>query len=350
MKIRVAIIDTDEQYLGRVITAFHNIYADKLEIYSFTTDEAAYQVLKQQRVDVILASDSIRIETERVPSHCGFAYLTENTGIDMIEGQSAICKYQKIDFIYKTILGLYAENAGAIGSHLNGDMAPIIAFFSVNGGAGSSTIAAAIALQMAKAGKRILYLNVEQTGSGNLYFQAPGEGSFSDIIYLLKSRRANISLKIQSMIKQTAEGVYFFDDCVQAMDMLELTAEEFEKLAGVLQASGLFDQIILDLGSVLSGIIFQAFQVSAKIVCISDGSETCKTKFQKLIEILEIKEREKDIPLIPKISVVYNKFSNKSGIGIDMERYPVLGGAPRYEGINTRQIMERLSKSIRIDL
>lgn len=343
MKIRLVIIDSDEQYLKRIVAAFHNQYADKLEIYSFTTDEAAYNNLKQLRVDVIAAAEQFRIDADQIPKRCGFLYLTENAAVDVIEEQQAICKYQKIDFIYKAILGLYAENAGAASAVYGNGTIPVISFFSVNGGAGSSTLAAATALQMARAGKRTLYLNMEQTGSSSLYFQAPGEGSFSDIIYMLKSKHVNIALKLQSIVKQTAEGIYFFDDCTQAMDILELTDGEFEKLIGVLQSTEMFDRIIIDLGSSVTAIMLRAFGISSKVICVSDGSETCQIKFKKLIEILEVQERQKDISLIPRLAIIYNKFSNKSGIAVDMGKYSVLGGMPRYEGINTRQIVEKLS-------
>lgn len=349
MKIRLAIIDGDRQYLERLTAAFQNQFADQLEIYSFTTDETAYENFKQQRVDVIVMSDSFRVNRELVPKNCGFSYLTETSGIDTIEDESAICKYQKIDYIYKGILGLYAENAGAIGNHLGSNTVKVCSFFSITGGAGSSSLAAATALQMAKAGKRTLYLNMEQTGGSNLYFQAPGEGSFSDVIYMLKSKRINLALKIQSMVKQTTEGVYFFDDCTQAMDMLEITEDEFTKLIEVVETAGMFDVVIIDAGSYLTPVVFQAFGASAKVVCVSDGSEICQHKFEQMIEILEIKERQSEIPMIPRIAIAYNKFSNKTGVAVDMGKYPVLGGMPKYENMNTRQIIERLSNVVLLE-
>ena len=36
MKIKLALLDSDQNYLNRIVTAFNIKYADKLEIYSFT--------------------------------------------------------------------------------------------------------------------------------------------------------------------------------------------------------------------------------------------------------------------------------------------------------------------------
>ena len=41
MKIKLALLDSDQNYLNRIVTAFNIKYADKLEIYSFTKLESA---------------------------------------------------------------------------------------------------------------------------------------------------------------------------------------------------------------------------------------------------------------------------------------------------------------------
>ncbi len=343
MKIRLAIIDGDEQYLERIVAAFQNQYADKMEIYSFTSDEAAYENLKDQKVDVWLMAEQFHFDTDRMPENCGFAYFTETAGVDCVEDIFAICKYQKIEYIYKGILGLYAENVGAVANHVGSNTVSVCSFFSINGGAGSSSLAAATALQMAKSGKRTLYLNLEQTGDASLYFQAHGEGNLSELIYLLKSKRGNMTLKIQSIVKQNADGVYFFDSCAQAMDMLELDAGDAEKLVGILQKADLFDVIIIDLGSYMNELVFRMFTISSRIVCVSDGSETSKSKFGKMTEILEVKEQQEEVSILPRIAIAYNKFSNQSGIAVDRGKYPVLGGMPRYDAVNIKQIVERMS-------
>jgi hypothetical protein len=53
--------------------------------------------------------------------------------------------------------------------------------------------------------------------------------------------------------------------------------------------------------------------------------------------------------MIPRIAIAYNKFSNKTGVAVDMGKYPVLGGMPKYENMNTRQIIERLSNVVLLE-
>lgn len=53
MKIKLALLDSDQNYLNRIVTAFNIKYADKLEIYSFTKLESAMAALEPSRIDVL---------------------------------------------------------------------------------------------------------------------------------------------------------------------------------------------------------------------------------------------------------------------------------------------------------
>ena len=48
MKIKLALLDSDQNYLNRIVTAFNIKYADKLEIYSFTKLESAMAALEAE--------------------------------------------------------------------------------------------------------------------------------------------------------------------------------------------------------------------------------------------------------------------------------------------------------------
>ena len=72
MKIKVALLESDKTYLSRIINAFQLNYSDKLELYSFTSEEAAMKALTELRIDVFLAGDTFAIETERLCLSGGF--------------------------------------------------------------------------------------------------------------------------------------------------------------------------------------------------------------------------------------------------------------------------------------
>ena len=111
MKIKLAILEKDKSYLSRIVSVFGTKYSEKFEIYSFTDPEVALLTLNSAKIDVLLAGDTFDIDVTKLPNRCAFAYLVDSVGIDMLNNQRAICKFQKADLIYKQILSIYAEKA-----------------------------------------------------------------------------------------------------------------------------------------------------------------------------------------------------------------------------------------------
>ena len=243
MKIKLAILEKDRSYLSRIVPAFGSKYADKLEIYSFTNYDVAIETVRISRIDVLLASDAFDIDVSKLPARCAFAYLVDSPGIDMINDQRAICKFQRADLIYKQILSAYSEKAtGIMGFAPGEEKSTVIVFASPAGGVGTSTIAAACALHFAKADKKVLYLNLETFGSADLFFQGEGVFDMSDLIFALKSKKSNLHLKLESCIKRDARGVYFYSQPKIVLDRLELKEEEILRLEHVPESSERLDK------------------------------------------------------------------------------------------------------------
>jgi hypothetical protein len=62
LKIKLAILDSDANYLNRIASVFTNRFSDKLEVYSFTDTQAAMQNLKPSRINVFIAGDAFDID------------------------------------------------------------------------------------------------------------------------------------------------------------------------------------------------------------------------------------------------------------------------------------------------
>ena len=110
MKIKLAILEKDESYLNRIVSVFGTKYADKFQIYSFTDMDVAVSTLESAKIEIMVASDAFEIDVNKLPKRCGFAYFVDSMDVDMLNGQRAICKFQKADLIYKQILSIYSEN------------------------------------------------------------------------------------------------------------------------------------------------------------------------------------------------------------------------------------------------
>lgn len=343
MKIKLAILEKDQSYLNRIVSAFSTKYADKLEIYSFTDPQVAISTLDNSRIDVLVASDAFEIDIKSLPARCAFAYFVDSADIDTENDQRAICKFQKADLIYKQIISLYSEKAGSIsGLKLGDDSAKIIVFASPCGGTGASTMAAACAKHFASNGKNTLYLNLENYGSSDVYFQADGQFDMSDIIFALKSKKTNLSLKLEGSVKQDQCGVNFYSQSKLALDMLELTPEDLLRLVSEIKLTGSYDRIVIDMDFSMNKEIMKIYRQAHAWVWVGDGSETSNMKIFRAYNAIATLEAKAESPLTNRLCLIYNKFSSKSSKALDGIELKNIGGAPRYEHASVEQVLDQL--------
>lgn len=343
MKIKLAILEEQQSHLNRIVSALNTKYSDNFEIYSFTTQEMALSSLEKARIDVFVASEAFDVDVSKLPPRCGFAYLVDSTGLETFRGQKVICKFQKVDLIYREILGVYSEHAGSVSEMRHGDgTTTILAFTPVSGGCGSSTMAAACALHFSAQGKRTLYLNMEKLGSADIFFHGEGQFCMSDIIFALKSKKTNIALKLESCMQRDPKGVFFVSRSKFALDMLELGPDDLLRLLTELQQTCAYDVIILDMDFSLDKKMAEVYRRAYTWVWVGDGSEISNEKISRAFTAITALEKSSDIPLVGKLTLLYNKFSNKTGKRLDMG-VRTIGGAPKYEHATTAQILGQLA-------
>ena len=344
MRVKIALLEKDKSYLTRIMSTFGTKYADKLEVYSFTDPEVALGTLSGAKIDLLLASDAFNIDVSKLPNRCAFAYLVDSMGIEMLNDQRAICKFQRADLIYKQILSIYSEKASSItGFNVSGEEGHVLLFASPSGGVGSSTMAAACAMRFAKQGKKVLYLNMETFGTSEVFFRGEGQFDMHDIIFALKSKKTNLSLKLESCVKQDPCGVYYYAESKVALDMMELSVDDSIRLLSELKLTGSYNYIIIDAPFGLSKDMLNLYRQARAIVLVGNGSEESNNKIERAYAAMSILEASSDAPLNRRTCFMYNKVSSKGAQQINAEGMKVLGGAPCYTGVSVRQIVEQLA-------
>lgn len=344
LKIRVAFLDSDKNYLERIVTVFTNKFSDKLEIYSFSDFSLVPESLSKNRIDVLVADSSMVIDMDLIPSRCGFAYFVESACIETFKNQKTICKFQKIEMIYKEILGIYSEKcSNTIGLKFSGKgEGNIISFFSPSGGSGASVTACAAAKYFVSKGSKVLYLNFETLSSTDVLLFGDGQFDFSDVIFALKSKKSNMALKLESYVREDNSGVNFYASPKAALDMVELTIEDIKTLISSVKLLASYQYIVIDMDFSLSEKELELLKLSDKIVAVSDGSEISNKKVKDVINAFEIIEQSNDVTLLQKMFIFYNKFSNKTGKILDDDRITMLGGTPKFEHAQSSQVMSQL--------
>lgn len=351
MKLRVAILDHNAEFMDRLAKAFQQKYVDKISLSLFSSENTLYQNLKEFHEDMVLVDQSVKIKKEEIPEGVVAGYFSNIADINEIEGFPAIGKYQKIEIIYKMILSMYAENSSNVKVQDKNIDVKIILFTSVQGGSGTSTASVAYALRKASDRKKVFYLNLEKFGNTNLYFTGNEGLSFSDIIYSLKSKKGNLLMKLESVVQVDSSGVKFFNPCKNAYDMFELRDAEIESLIqGIAQVMEC-DEIIIDIsGAMTERMTMLMADYADKIVYVSDGSLNGNEKFRRFCEAVRVIEQKKDCSILKKVNLLYNRFSSKTSTQLEKAAVSVIGGIHRFEGVSGRKLLEKVAQSEAIDM
>ncbi|MCI8530176.1 MAG: chromosome partitioning protein ParA [Lachnospiraceae bacterium] len=344
MRIKLAILENDTVYLNRIVSVFQAKYADKLEVYAFTEPDTAIRFLGAARVDVFLADAVFEIDMEEVPARCGVAYLVEDGDVKSYKGLEAVHKFMKIEMIYRQVLGIFSEKAADVtGTNLRGEAdCKVLAFLTAAGGTGSSTAAAACAMNFAQKGKKVLYLNLERFGSADVFFCMEGSSSLGDIIYAVKGKKGNLALKLESAVKHDISGVFFYSSAKMALDVEELKLDEIQEIISTLRMSGNYSYIILDLDFSMDREFLILLEKCNDIIFVADGSQVSNVKLERAIESLRILEQQYDMKLLMRSGVLYNRFSSQTSQKADIAGLNEYGGIKRFEGFGTQKLLQQL--------
>lgn len=346
MRIKAAILASNIEFMSRLSKIFQQKYPDKIELAMFTNEDTLYQNLKTAHMDVILFDQSIKIKKEMIPDKVIAGYLSDISDVEEIEGLPAVCKYQRVEAIYKRIAGLYAEGTSDVKlKKSEGDIKTVL-FTSVQGGSGTSTVAAAYALRRAEEKNRVFYLNLEKFGDCGLYFSGEGKLSFSDIIFALKSRKGNLLMKIESVAECDPSGVEFFHSCRNAYDMFELTDEEIRLLIQGISQTGKYEELVIDIsGELTERMVMLMKDYAQKIIYVADGGDTAagNGKFERFCEAARVLEQRQGGDILGKTRLLYNRYSAKLSEPIKTSAVLVLGGINRFQGVDGKGVVREVA-------
>ncbi len=343
MKIRLAIIDSDENYVRRLVSNFQLNYAERIEPYAFSDYEMFEGFCQNNIVHVILVSEKLSARDWAVPERAAFAWLVSDNAVREWEGHPAVGKYQKAELIYKDVLGLYADIEGKL-VFRNASGGKCVLFTSAQGGAGTSVAAAAYALSMGRMDKRVIYLNLDCLGQAELFFQGEGSTGFSDVIYALKSRNGRLPVKLESILRKDSRGVSFFASCKNAAHMLELNAEDVDMLLAALSSMEGYDYIVVDMPLDFSDkcrIVLEKY--AGEIVVLNDGSDVGNAKLQKACEIIDALYGKNRDEILAKSRILYNRYHPGTGGRLTDIRMETAGEIPCIGELASGQLAEKLA-------
>lgn len=351
MKIRLVLADNDGLYVSRFANVVNNKYSDRIELNICSSVESLQAFLDKNVIHIILADELMDISKVSMPANTTAILMVSAPNVLEQNGYKAICKYQRVDMIYKELLGIMSEydiNSGIVRKEEG--KCNVVTFTSPMGGVGNSSAAAAFVLNKVRQGHKVFYLNMETTGVTEQYFTGPGTTTFSDVLFTVKNKKSNLTMKMESDIRQSDKGVYFFAGVRNAFDLTEMQLEDFDVIMRELVLVRDYDYLVVDVDFHVTPIFEKLICNYAKaVVIVDDGSETGNFKTVRGIELLEVLEKSHAIPILPKILLMYNRFSSSKSSRLTQPKVQELGGCRRYEMSQEMQIIEEISHDSMFD-
>ena len=105
-----------------------------------------------------------------------------------------------------------------------------------------------------------------------------------------------------------------------------------------------YDVIVFDMDYSMDEAALQTMGEASSIVWISDGTTTANGKLLSALAALKVLDTNRDSSLERHLCLIYNKFSNKSGVTMPENTLKFLGGAPRFDQASSAQVIEKLSE------
>lgn len=312
MKVRVGILEQDQVYVSRLIRYFTTHYIDKVEISAFYNPETFLEFIQHSKIDVFLASPNLVPADLELPKTMIMAYISEVSQAESFNGVKAIYKYQKAESLYRDILGLYAELDKKTAYKESDGSSPIYFFMGASGGVGATTMAVSCAVHLASYGKKVLYLNLEENGILTPFLQGDGTSTLSDVLYAVKSNRSNLVLKLESIVRKSDRGVYFYEPFALALDAHEMLKEDLEEILKTILLYQTYDYIIVDADSTVLWKRDLLMHFSKNIFIVSDGSITSNMKLEKILQELTVRDQSEEKRNMAKVEVIYNRYKNTS--------------------------------------
>lgn len=343
MKIRVGILDSDQVYMARLVRYFTTHYIDKIEISAFHSLESFTEFIRQTRIDVFLADPAFIPSDMEIPKTMIMAFLTDSEHAQKVGNVSAVYKYQQAENLYREILGLYAElDKMTTYKSAEGESA-VICFMGAAGGTGTTTMAVACARSLASNGKKVLYLNLEENGVITPFIQGQGSTTMSDVLYVVKSNRTKLVLKLESMVRKSEQGVYFYEPFAIAPDAHEMTASDLQEILNTLIRYYDYDFIVLDTDTDVIWKRNLLLKYARHVMMVSDGRTVSNLKLNRILQEFAIRDANEEERNMAKTRILYNRQRDGKTVGDIDHKELIYDAVEEIRGSSEENIVQKIA-------
>lgn len=341
MIISIAIADSNRDYVERLTEVLQQ--KGDLNISIFTNADRLMSSIERERYDVVLFDPDISDE-KLYFSNVKLAiclYSDEAMNKDLYSDMENIRKYQRISNIYKAILKKYSDKAGYSVDFGDSKRTKLEAVYSPIGGCGKTVISMAMAGKLAEHGRNVLYISTEQLSSSAAIFPYQEEGNTALVEAL--SSEASFDMKLKGIAKQGSNGVNYIEGFERIADYGDVTYQEMKDVLSNIKKTGIYDNVIVDMGSNIDHISKAVWEEADEIVVVCKSGNFAAQKLNFFANQGMVLENRNKFVKIENMADNSSRFHNDFNM-------PCVATVHNYGNISEEQVISAINYNKEIDV
>jgi cellulose biosynthesis protein BcsQ len=330
LRLNTVIGDCDENYTNRLSKFLMDHYGSQFEVHSFTNKDLLKEYVEKnyKMIDVLLITPDVYFEEIEDIGIQLVCILSDGKLLKDYPKSELLDKFQLAQTIANRVIQLFSEKTDVVITSKGDKDTKIIGVYSPLSGSGKTSIAYGLSIRMSIAGKKVFYLNLEENATTEMFLDTQGEGDLSQVLFYLKAKVKNLSVKIDSIKKEDPNSeIHYFNPLKSHLELEEVTAREYLSLLTELKNSSFYDAIIVDLSSGFNQKIAEVLNHGDRIVFTITKDEALKAKTRAIIKDFDILYQRKRVNLYHKLLILQNKWIEEDsmeeifsmgGVGVSM--------------------------------
>lgn len=255
MKRTLAICDTEEEYVRKLMRYLNECGQIPFDVQAYTSPEPFLEVARENPPSMLLISIELMGLVEPVVRELGIekiVLLSQGEPIGIFGEYPSIAKYQSASGIVREVMQYYMGSMQAVAAIVGVKKCRIRGIYSPIRGCGKTSLALALSSLYGNR-QRVLYLNLEGQSGFSRLFQKEGMADITDAVYYFRQQRENVWERILGMIRQM-DSFFYIPPALYEEDIKSVEGQEWEAFLKLMAEKSEYEGIILDVGDAVRGI------------------------------------------------------------------------------------------------
>jgi len=315
-KLNLVIADIDKdcaQSLTEYCVDFEKDFFYKVS--GFYDEKNLIEYLSLESPDVLLIDYNLYSKIQELPFKGVLILMNDGFTPKEYESFEQINKFIQGREITNAVISIYSKvKKSNITFQKGSKSCRIVAVYSPIGGCGKSSVAVALAKTMAQAGKKALYINMEDIPSVNLHFpRGNATTDFTEVLYEAIQQKPDIASAILASQNIDDTGCGYIRPPESASYLYDLNREQWVGLWSSMKAFGMHDDIVIDMSTALDMKNQVILSLVDDCVVVSDMTKLGNSKLNVFEKNLNtIKDTLKPELFKSKVIYLINETRNKN--------------------------------------